>query len=112
MKKIQVSTIKQTADVEVIALNSYFIAKCVRVQEQLRRVCIDRFSKHTIHACNFDKVDDAEKYTVDPDGNVCDKLTGEPILEHNDAHLYPDDVAVIEDVVLGFFNELTKAFEE
>ena len=107
-KKIQVSTIKQTADVEVIALNSYFIAKCVRVQEQLRRVCLDRFSKHTIRTCD---VEDPEKYTIDPDGNLCDKLTGEPILKHNDAHLYSEDVNVIEDVVLRFFDELTKAFE-
>ena len=108
-KKIQVSTIKQTADVEVIALNSYFIAKCVRVQEQLRRVCLNRFSKHTIRACG---IEDAEKYTIDPDGNLCDKITGEPILAHNDAHLCSEDVDVIEDVVLGFLEELTNAFEE
>ena len=36
MKKIQISTIQQTADVQVISLNAYFIAKAIKAEVAMK----------------------------------------------------------------------------
>lgn len=89
MKKIQVTTVEQTAQVQVINLNSYLVAKSVRVMLSM---------KHVIEGSRID-----EKERDDE---------GKPILSYNLHVFTPDSIDVLHDEVLPFLEELCNAFEE
>ena len=105
MKKIQVSTVKQTADVQVINLNAYFIAKATRAHIVMKDVmdkCVG---------------------IVAPEDNAYlgkDPFTGEPVFENmknvevvaEPSALSNADIIKLYEQVLPLLNELTKAFEE
>lgn len=94
-KKIQISTVRQEADVQVIALNAYFIAKVVKMQLELENVC--RGAKETHKKFN----DETKKWedVLDENGNKTyryQRVDSEPLVER----------------ILPFLKELTEAFEE
>lgn len=89
MKKIQVTTVEQTAQVQVINLNSYLVAKSVRVMLSMK------------HAIEGSRIDEESK---DEDGK--------PILSYNPHVFNPDSIDVLHDEVLPFLEELCNAFEE
>lgn len=94
-KKIQVSTVRQEADVQVIALNAYFIAKAVKMQLELENICM--CAKDVCKKFN----DETKKYedVLDENGNKTyryNRVDSEPLVER----------------ILPFLQELTKAFEE
>ena len=93
MAKIQVSTVKMTADVEVINVSSYLVAKVVRAHD-----CVDMLieqNKHVKQKFN----DDTRKW--------------EPVLDENGNEQYEyGDITtqVIEERVYPLLKELITAF--
>lgn len=92
MKKIQVGTVPQTANVEVIFINSSFAIKVARVQcaltsikNKIERVCM----------------------TEDVDNN------GEKIMKYNGcaANLSVEETMDLHKTVIAFIDELTLALE-
>ena len=93
MTKIQVSTVKMTADVEVINVSSYLVAKVVRAHD-----CIDMLIEQNKHVRQ--KFNDETK-----------KL--EPVLDKNGNVQYEySDVStqIIEERVYQLLKELIAAF--
>lgn len=108
MKKIQVSTVKQTADVEVIYVNSNLISKAIKSLVALEELdsTIERDSM---------RIDTIPE--VDAEGKpVVDGLTGEVKTKEVERYdsLYIDGPTLerIHKIVVPFIKELTDAFEE
>ena len=99
MKKIQLSTVEQTAQVQVINVNSYLVAKSVRVMLSM---------KHAIAGTR------TPKKTVDENGRLVPSVTedGEPVYEYNLHKTDANSIDVLHDDVLPFLEELCDAFEE
>lgn len=96
MKKIQVTTVEQTAQVQVINLNSYLVAKSVRVMLSL---------KHAIEGTRAeDSVTMRASETAGDDG----KFT----YRYNLNKFTVESIDVLHDEVLPFLEELCNAFEE
>ena len=87
MKKIQVSTIQQTADVQVISLNAYFIAKAIKAEVAMK------------NALKGNK-------KVSKDENGEEKITYSRYLNSE------EDAQVLHEQILSFLEELCNAFEE
>ena len=93
MAKIQVSTVKMTADVEVINVSSYLVAKVVRAHD-----CVDmliEMNKHVKEKFN----DDTRKW--------------EPVLDENgkEQYEYNDPTTkIVEERVYPLLKELIAAF--
>lgn len=93
MAKIQVSTVKMTADVEVINVSSYLVAKVVRAHD-----CVDNLieqNKHVREKFN----DDTKKWEPDLDEN------GKEQYEYRDI-----TTQMIEERVYPLLKELVAAF--
>ena len=93
MAKIQVSTVKMTADVEVINVSSYLVANVVRAHD-----CVDmliEMNKHVKEKYN----DDTKKWEP-----VLDK-NGNPEYEYSDI-----TTQTIEERVYPLLKELVEAF--
>lgn len=108
MKKIQVSTVKQTADVEVIYVNSNLISKAIKSLVALEKLDDDI-------ECQSLRIDEVPE--VDAEGKpVVDGLTGEvktEKVEHYDSlHINGQTLSRIHKIVVPFLKELTNAFEE
>lgn len=108
MKKIQVSTVKQTADVEVIYVNSNLISKAIKSLVTLEKLDNDI----EYQARRIDEVPE-----VDNEGKpVVDGLTGEVKTKEVECYdsLYIDGPTLerIHKIVVPFLKELTNAFEE
>ena len=95
MKKIQITTIEKMASVQVIELNASFIARVVRLQEQLKPLVKD--ITRTKRKFN----NETKKYEDDLDEN------GNKIIEYDRV-----DGAILVETILPFFNEIVEAFEE
>ena len=108
MKKIQVSTVKQTADVEVIYVNSNLISKAIKSLVILEVLDSDIEN-------NSRRVDEVPE--VDNEGKpVVDGLTGEVKTKETERYdpLFIDGQTLrhIHKIVVPFIKELTNAFEE
>ena len=95
MKKIQVTTIKKEAFVQIIELNASFIARVVRLQAKLEPILID-----------------AKRVKVRYNDATQKR---EEVLDENSNNTYeyrtiPSEIVV--DEVMPFLEELCKAFEE
>lgn len=93
MAKIQVSTVKMNADVEVINVSSYLVANCVRAQ-----MVMDQMIERSKYAKQ--KLNDVTKkweYVLDENGNR--------VYEHHN-----DAVATMEERIYPLLNELVEAF--
>ena len=104
MKKIQVSTVQKQANVEVIDLNSYFIAKAVKAQL-------------VAHNAIDPMVCEATRPVVENDGKVKKDEHGDDMFEtvkfiERDNQIAPEALQTILDDVIPFLDELVKAFEE
>lgn len=93
MAKIQVSTVKMNADVEVINVSSYLVAKCVRAQ-----AIMDNMIERSKYAQKkYNEVTKEWESVLDENGN-------QVYAHHNDA------VATMEEHIYPLLNELVKAF--
>lgn len=94
-KKIQLTSIEMTGKAEIIKVNSYLIAKCVRAQVVLNRELENAKRNRTVR----DKDTDEWKNVLDNNGDpivTYGNISGE--LMHNE--------------VMPLLDELVKAFEE
>lgn len=104
MKKIQVSTVQKQANVEVIDLNSYFIAKAVKAQL-------------VAHNAIDPMVCEATRPVVESNGKVKKDEHGDDMFEtvkfiERNNQITPEALQTILDDVIPFLDELVKAFEE
>lgn len=95
MKKIQVTTTKKEAFVQVIELNASFIARVVRLQAKLEPILID--AKRV--KVRYNDATQKREEVLDENGNN--------IYEYK---TIPSEIVV--DEVMPFLEELCKAFEE
>ena len=95
MKKIQVTTIKKEAFVQVIELNASFIARVVRLQAKLEPILID--AKRV--KVRYNDATQKREEVLDENGNN--------VYEYK---TIPSEIVV--DEVMPFLEELCKAFEE
>lgn len=105
MKKIQVSTVQKQANVEVIDLNSYFIAKAIKAQLVAHNV-IDPMTV-TVNQPVMDA-----KGRVEKDEHGDDLFQDVTIINRNHFEPTPEQMQAILDDVIPFLDELVKAFEE
>lgn len=102
-KKIQVSTVKQTADVQVINLNAYIVAKAVR-------------TSLILHNAFDGSITEDELPAVNKDGSLKFNDNGEQMfekvrsLDKHDCNCI--EMAAAYDNAIAFIDELVKAFEE
>jgi len=94
MKKIQITTIEKMANVQVIELNTSFIARVVRLQAQLEPIV-----KDIVRTKRFN--DEIKKYEDVLDEN------GNKVIEYDRV-----DGKILAETVLPFLNEIVEAFEE
>lgn len=94
-KKIQLTSIEMTGKAEIIKVNSYLIAKCVRAQVVLNRELEN--AKH--NRTERDKETGEWKNVLDDNGN--------PIVDYNNVN-----GKLMHDEVMPLLDELVKAFEE
>lgn len=117
MKKIQVSTVRQTADVEVVFVNANLIKKALHAQMAASKIAKRMEQSRDVYPLT--------ETDVDQDGNpIVDEKTGKtkehPVLDekgnqlwHYDYHRLDDNE--VEDFyknVVPFLDELVNAFDE
>jgi hypothetical protein len=105
MKKIQVTTVQKQANVEVIDLNSYFIAKAVKAQLVAHNV-IDPMTV----TVNQPVIDANGRVKKDEHGD--DLFQDITIINRDHFEPTPEQMQAILDGVIPFLDELVKAFEE
>lgn len=105
MKKIQVSTVQKQANIEVIDLNSYFIAKAVKAQLVAHNV-IDPMTT----VVNQPVID--AKGHVEKDERGDDLFQDITVINQNHFEPTAEQMQAILDDVIPFLDELVKAFEE
>ena len=117
-KKIEVSTIKQTADVEVMFINSNLISKALRATIAAESI-IDKMQndsyRPTIRKVEENVLDENNNVVTDENGNPKTK----PMLDENGNQVYDYDdfrmpayiVERFHTVIVPFLEELTDAFE-
>lgn len=94
-KKIQLTSIEMTGKAEIIKVNSYLIAKCVRAQVVLNRELENAKHNRTVR----DKDTGEWKNVLDNNGNV--------VVDYSNIN-----GKLIHDEVMPLLDELVKAFEE
>lgn len=108
MKKIQVSTVKQTADVEVIYVNSNLIAKAIK-----SLIALKELDEQIVH----ESLRKESLPCIDEEGRpITDEATGTVKTmteEHYDTiGIGGHALKAIHEIVMPFVKELTDAFEE
>jgi len=107
MKKIEVSTVKQTADVEVIYVNSNLIAKAIRAKFTLDAILAGT-------KCPMMATDDEGIVVKDENGKEVQKRdeNGNLVWSYSYYQIRNDKaVEDLHEVVKSFIDELTDAFE-
>lgn len=107
MKKIQVSTVRQECDVEVLFVNSHLISKTIRAQIALENILRNTRTPKVLHDENGEPVLDAngkEVYSKDENGNIEYGYDYKGIRDER-------DIADLHDIVKSFIDELANAFE-
>lgn len=112
-KKIKVSTVKQTADVEVLFVNSNLISKAIRASIAAKGI-LDKMREYNSAIAPVIKRDDEGGEALDENGKPIPELdeSGNPIFNYN---YFKMDAALVEQFhkhVAPFIEELTTAFEE
>lgn len=107
MSKITVSSVKQTADVQVLYVNAYLISKVIRAQIEMESLlCPNR--RPTF------ETDEDGTLKVDENGNnvIAKDKNGNEIYSYCSHYTEPQDLEALDKKVLSLLNELAKAFEE
>lgn len=110
MKKVQVSTVRQTADVEVIYVNANLISKTIKADNVLTKLLTEAHEHGAIN----------EEYKVDEDGNplydddgkmIPDIVDGKQVVNYYSLRLSSSDLQELAEVVAPFLTELVEAFD-
>lgn len=113
MKKIQVSTVKQMADVEVIFVNSNIISKAIRASIAAKSI-MDKMCEYNNAICPVLKKDDEGGEVVDENGKPVQELdeNENPMFSYNYFRMDATFVEQFHKHVAPFIEELVNAFEE
>ena len=106
MKKIQVSTVRQEAEVEVIFVNSHLINKAIRAQIALDSALADTRTPRIMRDDNGNEALDENGKPVqdkDENGNLLYDYSYRGIRDER-------DIAALHETVKSFIDELTSAF--
>lgn len=103
MKKIQISTVKQQADVQVIGINAYIIAKAIRASVALHNAFDEAIREETV-----EKHDEYGKVITDEIGNP----VTEQVRRLYADYINPYAALNVYDTAVAFIDELVAAFEE
>ena len=115
-KKIQLSTVRQEADVEVIYVNAALICKVINAHNAITSIIGEA------QACRAIK--NLHEPVLDEDGNpVVDEKTGNEIIkpvvdekgnevfEYSPYYVQPTDIKDLNEVILPFLTELRNVLE-
>lgn len=107
MSKITVSSVKQTADVQVLYVNAYLISKAIRAQVEMENLLCP--TRRPVF-----ETDDTGTPKVDENGNkvIAKDEGGNEIYIYESRWIEQRDLEALDKKVLSLLNELTKAFEE
>ena len=108
MKKIQVSTVRQTADVEVLFINASLIAKAINANNAIQDI-IEKAKACGCIVPRYENVCDDEGEVVDHKPVLDDK--GNQVIDYTSCHLESYEVVKVNTVVATFLKELVDAFE-
>lgn len=116
MKKIQVSTVRQTADVEVLFVNANLISKAIRASIVIENIIELAKAQGCIIPRYNQESDENGNPITDNKGII--KTT--PVLDENNKQVIDyqsvdvskEDLRDLNEQVMPFLTELTKAFEE
>lgn len=106
-KKIQISTVKQTADVQVINLNAYFVAKAIKAA-----VAMNSNEFRGLREPRYELDENAERMLDDNGKPVILKDENGKVKYSYDGYLTEEGVDALLDTVKPFLDELVEAFEE
>lgn len=107
MKKIQISTVKQTADVQVINLNAYFVAKAIRAA-----VALNSNMFMGLREPRYELTEDGRRVLDENDKPIVLKDENGNVKYQYDGYLTEEGVDALLDIVKPFLDELVEAFEE
>jgi hypothetical protein len=115
MKKIQVSTVRQTADVEVLFVNANLISKAIRASIAIENIIKLAKAQGCIIPRYHQENDENGNPITDDKGII--KTT--PVLDENNkqiidyqrADITEEDLYALNEQVMPFLTELTEAFE-
>lgn len=107
MKKIQVSTVRQTADVEVVFINASLISKVIKAQSALNRML--KGTRTPVVKCNkegeqMSDVDGKPVFETDGNGNIVYEYNYRGIRE-------VEDLEDLHEKVKSLIDELVDAFD-
>jgi hypothetical protein len=116
-KKIQLSTVRQTADVEVLYVNANLISKTIKAETALGLLIESLKAQGCIVPRYEPELDENGEPKVDKDGcvidrKVIDEKTGKQIIDYCSCRLNADDIAVLYETIAPFLKELVDAFDE
>ena len=115
MKKIQVQTVRQTADIEVLFINANLISKVIKANIAIEDIMTDAVQAGCIKPEETIKKDANGGNMVDSDGNY----VTEPMIDENGMQmvsydhfsLCPQQLKAIAEAVSPLLTELVAAFE-
>lgn len=116
MKKIQVSTVKQTADIEVIYVNATLISKALRAQMAAQEIAKRMENNRSVRPVMEQEVDQEGNPITDKNGCLKEKPVldekGNQTWEYRSYCLGDGEVENFYKNVAPFLKELVDAFEE
>lgn len=114
MKKIQVSTVRQLSDVEVIFINANLISKVIKADIAIDNVVVDAACSGAIKPQANVKLDEDGNKALDENGTpVMEPLldeNGMQIVYYDYLQLHPEQVKAIAEIVAPLLRELVDAF--
>lgn len=112
-KKIQVSTVKQTADVQVLFINASLITKALRASIASKSI-LDKMCEYTSAINPVIKKDDEGGDILDANGKPIPELdeNGKPMFVYSYFRMDATYVEQFHKYVAPFIEELINAFDE
>lgn len=114
-KKIQLSTVRQEANVEVVFVNAALICKVINSHNTVAQLISRAINERIIKKATRFVIDENGKEVLDENGcmieePICDQQ-GNPITQYNQLYLEGDELRDIAEIVLPFLDELRIALE-
>lgn len=114
-KKIQLSTVRQEADVEVVFVNAAFISKVINADNAIQGIVNGALRYGAITPVNEPEVDENGNEVTDANGCLVFKPVlnsdGNQKVEYNSFNITKEELVDLNETVLPFLTELRKALE-
>lgn len=113
MKKIQVSTVRQMTDVEVLFINSNLISKAIRASIAAKSI-LDKMCEYNSAINPVIKQDDEGTEVLDENGKPIPELDedGKPMFVYSYFKMDATYVEQFHKHIASFIEELTNAFDD